>query len=57
MKFEEAFKNIKERFINKDASNIEDIAIQFYMIEQQIYYKKIAGNIFNSLCYSYLPYI
>ena len=32
MKFEEAFKNIKERFINKDASNIEDIAIQFNMI-------------------------
>ena len=32
VKFEEAFKNIKERFINKDASNIEDIAIQFNMI-------------------------
>ena len=32
MKFEEAFKDIKERFINKDASNIEDIAIQFNMI-------------------------
>ena len=31
MKFEEAFKNLKERFINKDASNIEDIAIQFNM--------------------------
>ena len=31
MKFEEAFKNLHERFINKDASNIEDIAIQFNM--------------------------
>ena len=31
MKFEEAFKNLQERFINKDASNIEDIAIQFNM--------------------------
>lgn len=29
MKFEEALKGIKERFINKDASNIEDISIQF----------------------------
>ena len=32
VKFKEAFNNIKERFINKDASNIEDIAIQFNMI-------------------------
>ena len=32
MKCEEAFKNLQERFINKDASNIEDIAIQFNMI-------------------------
>ena len=32
VKFEEAFKNLQERFINKDANNIEDIAIQFNMI-------------------------
>ena len=32
MKFEEAFKNLQERFVNKDTSNIEDIAIQFNMI-------------------------
>lgn len=32
MKFEEAFKDLKERFVNKDASNIEDISIQFNMV-------------------------
>ena len=32
VKFEDAFKNLQERFINKDASNIEDIDIQFNMI-------------------------
>ena len=55
MKFEEAFKGIKEMFIDKDVSNIEDIAIQFNMIgkPEGVFYAEVKNGKLSIEPYNY----
>ena len=53
--FEEAFKGIKEMFIDKDVSNIEDIAIQFNMIgkPEGVFYAEVKNGKLSIEPYNY----
>ena len=55
MNFNEAFESLKEQFINKDASNIEDIAIQFNMIGKPtgVFYAEVKNGKLSIEPYEY----
>ena len=55
MKFEEAFKDLKGMIIDKDVSNIEDIAIQFNMIGKPagVFYAEVQNGKLSIEPYNY----
>lgn len=55
MKFEEAFKDLKGMIIDKDVSNIEDIAIQFNMIGKPagVFYAEVKNGKLSIEPYNY----